>query len=45
MSLLQRIKKTLVAADDDDGTRGAPTTGARRRTPVATGRLNGRAAP
>ena len=42
MSLLQRIKKTLVSADDGEGT--AVTTGTRRRSSVAPARLNGRAA-
>jgi DNA-binding MarR family transcriptional regulator len=45
MTLLQRIKKTLVSADDGEGTRDAPATATRRRTSVANGRLNGRAAP
>ena len=44
MNLLQRIKKTLVSADDGEG-QGASTTAAKRRTSMANGRLNGRAAP
>jgi DNA-binding MarR family transcriptional regulator len=45
MTLLQRIKKTLVSADDGEGAGTTLVTGTRRRTSVANGRLNGRAAP
>jgi membrane fusion protein (multidrug efflux system) len=45
MTLLQRIKKTLVSTDDGEGMRAASTTASRRRTSLANGRLNGRAAP
>jgi hypothetical protein len=42
--LLQRIKKTLVSADDDERAGTTLVTGTRRRNSVANGRLNGRAA-
>ena len=47
MTLLQRVKATLVSADEDQGvvTKGAATASDRRRTSIANGRLNGRAAP
>jgi MarR family transcriptional regulator, transcriptional regulator for hemolysin len=41
MTLLQRIKKTLVSADEE-GTPGTLTTTARRRNSVANGKLNGK---
>jgi MarR family transcriptional regulator, transcriptional regulator for hemolysin len=40
MTLLQRVKKTLVSGEE-----GAPATGSRRRTAVVNGRVNGRAEP
>jgi DNA-binding PadR family transcriptional regulator len=43
MSLLQRIKKTLVSADDGEGS--ALSAPARKRAHIANGRQNGRAAP
>ena len=45
MALLQRIKKTLVSADDGEGTRTNGATAPRKRVPLASARLNGRAAP
>jgi len=45
MSLLQRVKKTLVSTGEGEAAPGAAATGTRRRTSVASGRLNGRAAP
>ena len=45
MSLLQRVKKTLVSAHEGEAAPGAASTGTRRRTSAASGRLNGRAAP
>jgi hypothetical protein len=45
MALLQRIKKTLVSADDGEGAQGELATAPRKRAPVATSRLNGRAVP
>jgi DNA-binding MarR family transcriptional regulator len=45
MTLLQRIKKTLVSGDEGEGARDASTTATRRRTTVPNGRPNGRAAP
>jgi|KBSMisStandDraft_5_1062788.scaffolds.fasta_scaffold435115_2 MarR family transcriptional regulator, transcriptional regulator for hemolysin len=43
MSLLQRIKKTLVSADDGEGS--ALSAPARKRPHAANGRHNGKAAP
>ena len=45
MNLLQRIKATLVSADEGEGAPAGVTTGTRRRTSIANGRHNGRAAP
>ena len=43
MGLLQRIKKTLVSADDGEGS--GLSVPARKRAHAANGRSNGRAAP
>ena len=45
MALLQRIKKTLVSADDGEGARSVLSAAARKRASGASGRHNGRAAP
>jgi MarR family transcriptional regulator for hemolysin len=45
MGLLQRIKKTLVSADDGEGTRKVLPAASRKRAHAANGRPNGRAAP
>jgi DNA-binding MarR family transcriptional regulator len=42
MTLLQRIKTTLVSADEGDGAATTSTTGTRKRVLAANGRLNGR---
>lgn len=45
MALLQRIKKTLVSADDGNPARRAAPMGGRKPVLRATPRLNGRGAP
>jgi MarR family transcriptional regulator, transcriptional regulator for hemolysin len=45
MALLQRVKKTLVSADDGNPTRSAAAIAGRKPALRATGRYNGRVAP
>ena len=45
MGLLQRIKKTLVSADNGEGARKVLPTATRKQASGATARHNGRAAP